>query len=202
LYMNGIQRASFIPCIELLKERCRAINLDSGLDYRRLVETRRIEFLGRHLTVPQSVEGIARFTFHELCSEALCAADYIELVGHYHTVFVTDIPRMSLQLRNEARRFITMLDAMYENKTTLICSAECSISELFVEESGTSGKDGEMDSAQRLLMDDLGLTAKQAGLRNPFNIFTGQEEVFAFQRAVSRLIEMQGWSMKAVGGDA
>ncbi|KAI9591497.1 AFG1-like ATPase-domain-containing protein [Syncephalis fuscata] len=231
LYWNGLQRESFIPCIELLKKNCGTINLDSGVDYRRLakahknlyfyppdqqnrqaidrlfkdlvadrpVETKKIEFLGRHLIVPQSVEGIARFTFYELCSEALSAADYIELVRNYHTVFVTDIPRMSLTRRNEARRFITLLDAMYENKTKLVCLAECSIHELFSEKNenktdGNGGNNGSsMDSAQRMLMDDLGLTNQQAS--SHFNIFSGQEEVFAFDRAISRLIEMQSWNI-------
>ncbi|KAI8056562.1 AFG1-like ATPase-domain-containing protein [Syncephalis plumigaleata] len=209
LYLNGLQRESFLPCIDLLKEQCTVINLDSGVDYRRLakahknmyfypldednrqavdrlfndvvagrpVETKKIEFLGRHLIVPQSVEGIARFTFRELCSEALSAADYIELVRNYDTVFITEIPRMSLTLRNEARRFITLLDAMYENKTKLVCLAECSIHELFTEESSDA-----IDSSQRMLMDDLGLTSQQLSS----NIFTGQEELFAFDRAVSR----------------
>ncbi|KAK9693571.1 ATPase [Basidiobolus ranarum] len=216
LYKNGIQRKSFIPCIELLKEKCKVVTLNSGTDYRRLakesdrvffsplnqenkenignlfnnltqnqpVKPKILEFLGRSLIIPESVDGVAKITFQQLCGEAHGAADYLELAKNFHTLVLTDIPKMNLSRRNEARRFITLLDALYENQVVLICSAEDDILNIFSPKSDHDVHSNE----NRMLMDDLGLSSQQSS--SP--IFSGEEEIFAFQRAVSRLIEMQG----------
>jgi cell division protein ZapE len=78
---------------------------------------------GRPLAVPQAAKGVARFRFAELCERALGAADYIAIATHFHTVIVADIPVMTPDQRNEARRFMTLIDAFYEHKTNLICAA-------------------------------------------------------------------------------
>jgi cell division protein ZapE len=78
---------------------------------------------GRQLTVPQAARGVARFRFGDLCERALGAADYIAIATHFHTVIISDIPLMTPEQRNEARRFMTLIDALYEHKTNLICAA-------------------------------------------------------------------------------
>jgi cell division protein ZapE len=78
---------------------------------------------GRSLTAPQAAKGVARFGFAELCERALGAADYIAIATHFHTVIIADIPAMAPEQRNEARRFMTLIDALYEHKTNLICAA-------------------------------------------------------------------------------
>src|SRR5215468_1289142 len=78
---------------------------------------------GRPLAVPESAKGVARFRFADLCEHALGAADYIAIATHFHTVIIGDIPAMTPDLRNEARRFMTLIDALYEHKTNLICAA-------------------------------------------------------------------------------
>src|SRR5262249_41470529 len=75
------------------------------------------------LKVPQAAKGVARFRFADLCERAVGAADYIAIATHFHTVIIGDIPRLTPEQRNEARRFMTLIDALYEHKTNLICAA-------------------------------------------------------------------------------
>jgi len=78
---------------------------------------------GRTLLVPQAAKGVARFTFDELCARPLGAADYLAIARNFHTLVLADIPQMNRDNRNEAKRFVTLIDALYENHTKLVCSA-------------------------------------------------------------------------------
>ena len=80
--------------------------------------------LGRELPVPHASFGAARFTFADLCEKPLGAADYLALARHYHTIFLDGIPVMGREQRNEARRFITFIDTIYDHRTGFIASAE------------------------------------------------------------------------------
>jgi peroxisome-assembly ATPase len=197
LYKNGIQRASFLPAIDLLKSEFDVTDLDSGTgpfvpyslspncispsaDYRRLSRAlsnayfsplnstthaainaqfsaltegipvqdgKTIRLWGRDLTVPRCAGQVAQFTFAELCGRPLGAADYLELTFRFGSLFVTDVPRMGLgekdkvaqyghhvlhaELLRQARRFITFIDACYDNKTRLFVSSEVPIFEIF-----------------------------------------------------------------------
>lgn len=91
---------------------------------------------GRNLPVPRAAKGVAWFGFAELCERPLGAADYIAIATHFHTVIVGDVPEMSAEQRNEARRFITLIDALYEHKTNLICSAAAPPDRLFASGDG------------------------------------------------------------------
>ncbi|KAM0793729.1 hypothetical protein ACM66B_001152 [Microbotryomycetes sp. NB124-2] len=86
---------------------------------------------GRRLSVPWTHEGVARFTFAELCLAPLGPADYITLGSTFHTIILTDVPILPLSAKNEARRLITLLDALYETKTRILVSAEVEIDSLF-----------------------------------------------------------------------
>ncbi len=83
-----------------------------------------INLLGRELLVPAAARGVARFGFDELCRKPLGAADYLAIATHFHTVFVDDIPCMTADERNEAKRFVTLIDALYEHRVKLVCSAQ------------------------------------------------------------------------------
>ena len=88
---------------------------------------------GRKLQVPLASRGVARFTFEELCARPLGAADYLALATHFHTLVLADIPRLDRDRHNEAVRFMTLIDALYEHKVNLICSAAVAPSELYTE---------------------------------------------------------------------
>jgi cell division protein ZapE len=78
---------------------------------------------GRKLHVPKSLKGVAVFSFRKLCGEARGAADYLAVAQTYHTVILVGIPRMGPESRNEAARFVTLIDALYENKVKLLVTA-------------------------------------------------------------------------------
>lgn len=79
---------------------------------------------GRTVPVPQAARGVARFNFDDLCAKPLGASDYLALAQKYHTVILDHVPLLSPANHNEARRFITLIDALYEAKTKLIMGAE------------------------------------------------------------------------------
>jgi cell division protein ZapE len=77
----------------------------------------------RKLYVPKSLKGVAVFSFKRLCSEARGAADYLAIARTFHTVIVVGIPVMGRDMRNEAARFVTLIDALYEHKVKLFATA-------------------------------------------------------------------------------
>lgn len=79
---------------------------------------------GRVLHVPKSLKGVAVFSFKKLCAEARGASDYLSIARRYHTVILVGIPVLGPQNRNEAARFVTLVDALYEYKVKLLASAE------------------------------------------------------------------------------
>ena len=86
-------------------------------------EQARIELLGRHLDVPQAIDGVARFDFDSLCRRPLGSTDYLKIAQRFHTVILDHIPIIAASERNEARRFITLIDALYDMRVKLIASA-------------------------------------------------------------------------------
>ncbi len=78
---------------------------------------------GRKLAVPLAAAGTARFDFHALCGVPLGAGDYLALATHYHTLLIDGIPRLSPDNFDEARRFITLIDALYEHRVKLYASS-------------------------------------------------------------------------------
>ena len=90
-----------------------------------------VEVKGRQVPVPRAAMGVARFLFDDLCRQPLGPADYLKIARSFHTLLVDDIPKMGPQLRNEAKRFVTLIDALYENKAKLVCSAEAAPKDLY-----------------------------------------------------------------------
>lgn len=90
-----------------------------------------IEVQGRKLFVPKAARGVGVFSFKRLCANPLGAADYLAIAWRYHVVIVVAVPKMGKAMRNEAKRFATMIDIFYENNVKFICSAEVPPEELY-----------------------------------------------------------------------
>jgi len=91
---------------------------------------------GRMLHVPKSLKGVAVFSFKRLCAEARGASDYLAIARRYHSVIIVGIPKLGPHYRNEAARFVTLIDALYEQKVKLIATADARPAELYEEGDG------------------------------------------------------------------
>jgi len=197
LYLHGLNRPLFLPFIPLLKSFCDVHDIASEVDYRlttsgeeddkrvyiypngkeeaKLLERKfyricqgevlsgaQVETQGRRIAVPKAAvnSNVGWFWFKDLCDKPLGAADYLAIASAFHTVFIADIPKLTMQERDQVRRLITMIDVFYEKHTKVVCTADIDPINLF-ECSEDDKKNGTFD------------------------------EVFAWDRTVSRLIEMQ-----------
>ena len=192
LYYEGLNRALFLPFINLLQEHVDIVHLAARTDYR-LEKLEGIatwyvpadddaevaldiawqkftggfegmsvdlKMAGRVLQVPEAAMGVARFTFGQLCEQPLGANDYLRLARDFHTIIVDRIPLMHYANRNAAKRFIILIDTLYENAVKFIASAAAEPTDLY---DATDGY-----------------------------------EVTEFKRTVSRLIEMRSESYLAL----
>ena len=92
---------------------------------------------GRPLPVPAHAGGLARFSFHDLCAQPLGPADYLAIAARFHTVLIDNIPTLTPDNRNEATRFVTLIDALYEAKTNLVASADADPDALYPDGAGS-----------------------------------------------------------------
>ncbi|CAE6347317.1 unnamed protein product [Rhizoctonia solani] len=184
-----------------------------------------LTIFSRSFTIPKTYKStctappVAQFEFDELCNTALGTADYATLASTFPTLIITDIPILKLATKDRARRFISLIDALYEARVKIVCVAEADIDEIFFPEElkgeHSEGRDNEQTMMEEALSEgnvvyrpnvstyhpsDKGSTAERKH-KNPspgreglslkeLSIFTGQEEKFAYSRATSRLVQM------------
>jgi cell division protein ZapE len=92
---------------------------------------------GRTLHVPKSLKGVAVFSFKRLCGEARGAADYLAIAQRFHTIIIVGIPKLSREKRNEAARFVTLIDALYEHRVKVLAAADAEPADLYPQGDGS-----------------------------------------------------------------
>ncbi len=115
-------------------------------------KSREISIKGRILHVPCSADGVARFTFAELCEQPLAASDYLRLAHDYHTIMIDRIPVMDYAMRNAAKRFITLIDTLYDNGVKLMASAEADPLSLYTATEGHEANEFKRTSSRLIEM--------------------------------------------------
>ncbi len=91
---------------------------------------------GRIVRVPKAAMGVARFSFNDLCAQPLAAIDYLKIAHEFHTIILDHVPVMDYAQRNEAKRFIILIDTLYDNAVKLLASAQAQPDELYVATEG------------------------------------------------------------------
>jgi cell division protein ZapE len=168
LYREGLNRALFLPFIDLLSEYLDVERLDARTDFRleKLIDmpvwhvpaddaamraldaawrritggqrARAIDLTvkGHRLHVPCAALGAARFSFGDLCERPLGAVDYLRIAHDFHTVVIDRVPVLAYSQRNEAKRFIALIDSLYDASVKLLASAAAQPAALYL---GTEG---------------------------------------------------------------
>jgi len=95
-----------------------------------------LQIQGREIVIPKVAEGVAMAGFDDLCENALGPGDYLEIAACFHTLVLKGIPKLGPEKRNEAKRFVTLIDALYEARVNLICSADAPAETLYTEGDG------------------------------------------------------------------
>jgi len=91
---------------------------------------------GHKVHVPRAASGVARFSFTALCGQPLAAADYLKIAHEFHSIILDHVPVMQYEQRNEAKRFIILIDTLYDHAVKLIASAEAEPTELYQADEG------------------------------------------------------------------
>nr|XP_031857709.1 uncharacterized protein CI109_006869 [Kwoniella shandongensis]KAA5524781.1 hypothetical protein CI109_006869 [Kwoniella shandongensis] len=183
------------------------------------VTPRKVSVYGRGVSVPAASGRACRFTFSELCEEALGPADYLTLASTFSTFFIDDVPILYLRHKNEARRLINLLDALYESRCQLYIRTPSTPATLFFPDALKLSADDVDDMTNERIMAAESLSESVSAPYRPnislyntstpaqrekekldeqkrgtsfsvLGIWTGEDEKFAYKRAISRLVEM------------
>jgi cell division protein ZapE len=127
---------------------------------------RDISIKGRILRVPCSSHGVARFSFADLCEAPLAASDYLRLARDYHTILLDRIPVMDYPERNAARRFISLIDTLYDNAVKLMASAAAEPASLYLATDGNEASEFKRTSSRLIEMSSQSYLALPHGRKD------------------------------------
>jgi cell division protein ZapE len=113
---------------------------------------RQLSIKGRILHVPCSAKGVARFSFADLCQKPLAASDYLRLAHDYHTIMIDRIPVMDYPDRNVAKRFIALIDTLYDNAVKVMASADADPLSLYLATEGDEANEFKRTSSRLIEM--------------------------------------------------
>ncbi len=185
LYRDGLNRALFLPFIDMIRQKMEVTKLESRTDFRleklsgsevwftplgeaateklqKLFQAltgvargapAKVQVFNRDVPIPEAAHNVARVRYEDLCDRPLGASDFVEIARTFHTIVMDGIPVLDPAKKNEVKRFIVLIDALYDHRVKLVAAAAAAPQSLYA---GTEG-----------------------------------HEAFEFDRTVSRLIEMQ-----------
>lgn len=116
---------------------------------------------GRKVVVPKAHDGVARFSFEDLCGKPLGSQDYLALARKFHTIFIDNVPIMAIEHRNMAKRFINLIDTLYDQGIKLVVSAEANPHALYNGKSGTESFEFERTASRLIEMQSENYLAEQ-----------------------------------------
>ena len=195
LYKDGLNRALFVPFIDMLEAHLDVVRLDARTDFRleklagmpvwyvpadvaadlalddawrRLAgghegEAQELPLKGRSVHVPRAAMGVARFGFHDLCEQPLAAADYLRVAHEYHTIILDRVPVMTFDTRNAAKRFIILVDTLYDMNVKLIASAAAEPDALYQGEEGFEAQEFKRTASRLIEMRSQAYLARPHG---------------------------------------
>ena len=118
---------------------------------------------GRTVHVPRAAMGVARFSFHDLCEQPLAAADYLRIAHEYHTIILDHVPVMTFDNRNAAKRFIILIDTLYDINVKLIASAEAEPDALYRADEGFEAQEFKRTASRLIEMRSQAFLARPHG---------------------------------------
>ena len=195
LYKEGLNRALFVPFIQMLEEHMDIVRLASRTDFRleklagkpvwyvpadeaadaalddawrRLARendggAQELSLKGRTIHMPRAAMGVARFSFHDLCEQPLAAADYLRIAHEYHTIILDHIPVMTFDNRNAAKRFIILIDTLYDMNVKLIASAAAEPDALYRADEGYEAQEFQRTASRLIEMRSEDYLARSHG---------------------------------------
>jgi len=195
LYKEGLNRALFVPFIDLLQARMDVVRLEARTDFRleklggqpvwyvpadaaadaRLDDAwrrltpgergaaRELPLKGRSIHVPRAFMGVARFSFHDLCEQPLAAADYLRIAREFHTIILDRILVMTYDNRNAAKRFIILIDTLYDMNVKLIASAAAAPDALYRADEGFEAQEFRRTASRLVEMGSQAYLARSHG---------------------------------------
>lgn len=118
---------------------------------------------GRAVHVPRAAMGVARFAFHDLCEQPLAASDYLRIAREYHTIILDHVPVMTFDNRNAAKRFINLIDTLYDINVKLIASAEAEPEMLYRADEGFEAQEFKRTASRLIEMRSQAYLARPHG---------------------------------------